>query len=248
MNVALTIGGVAQDNESCGRVAVSIFRYIRPALHLLFSTKNAYTIRGEGHLMLKRTLQEDLDRAVAYHGHLCGGQYIGTRIARLALNYFHIEDADTYRDLIAFVECDRCLADAICSVANCKLGRRRLKWFDYGIMSASFYDIATGKAIRISQRPEVPRCPKGQSYVEFYAPYTDAQMFRVHEVELPDLTECDLPGKPRATAICEKCGERVHDGRAVEKDGHTYCKRCAGEHVYYQEVRELDAEEIAAGV
>ena len=57
--------------------------------------------------MLKRTFEEDLDRAVAFHGHLCGGQVIGTRMARLALGYFHIEDPDTYRDLIAFVECDR---------------------------------------------------------------------------------------------------------------------------------------------
>ena len=197
--------------------------------------------------MLKRSLQEDLDRAVAFHGHLCGGQYIGTRIARLALAYFHVDDPDTYRDLIAFVECDRCLADAICSVARCQLGRRRLKWFDYGIMSASFYDIATGKAIRISQRADMPRCPKGESYVDFYAPYTDAQLFCVHEIELPDLTENDLPGKPRETAVCEKCGERIHDGRQVERDGHTYCKKCAGEHVYYRELRELSPEDLIAG-
>ncbi len=198
--------------------------------------------------MLKRTLQEDLDRAAAYHGHLCGGQYIGTRMARLALAYFHIDDPDTYRDLIAFVECDRCLADAVCSVAGCKLGRRRLKWFDYGIMSASFYDMATKKAIRISQRPDVPRAPHGGDLVAFFAPYADADLFYVHEIDLPDLTEDDFPGKPRQTAVCEVCGERIHDGRHVVRDGRTYCKRCAGEHVYYRELRELTPEEIAAGL
>ena len=198
--------------------------------------------------MLKRTFDEDLDRAVAFHGHLCGGQVIGARMARLALSFFHIEDADTYRDLIAFVECDRCLADAVISVANCHLGRRRLKWYDYGIMSASFYDIASGRAIRISQRPDVPRCPKGEDVRAFFAAYRDDELFYVHEIELPDFEATDLPGKPRVTQICETCGERIHDGRGIERDGHVYCRRCAGEHVYYKEGRELSAEEIATGV
>ncbi len=198
--------------------------------------------------MLKRTFDEDLDRAVAFHGHLCGGQVIGTRMARLALSYFHIDDPDTYRDLIAFVECDRCLADAVISVANCHLGKRRLKWYDYGIMSASFYDLASGRAIRISQRPTAPHCPHGADVRAFFAELSDDELFAVHEVELPDFEEFDLPGKPRRTQICERCGERIHDGRGIERDGHVFCRRCAGEHVYYVEGRELTADEVAAGI
>lgn len=199
--------------------------------------------------MLKRTFDEDLERAIAFHGHLCAGQVIGTRMARLAMAYFHIEDADTYRDLVAFVECDRCLADAVISVANCHLGRRRLKWYDYGIMSASFYDLATGRAIRISQRPDVPKAPHDKDeMLAFFAGFGDAELFCVHEVTLPDFEEFDLPGRPRKTQICEVCGERVHDGRGIERDGHTYCRRCAGEHVYYVEGRELSAEELSHGV
>lgn len=199
--------------------------------------------------MLKRTFDEDLERAIAFHGHLCAGQVIGTRMARLAMAYFHIEDADTYRDLVAFVECDRCLADAVISVANCHLGRRRLKWYDYGIMSASFYDLATGRAIRISQRPGVPKAPNDKDeMLAFFAGFGDAELFCVHEVTLPDFEEFDLPGRPRKTQICEVCGERVHDGRGIERDGHTYCRRCAGEHVYYVEGRELSAEELSRGV
>lgn len=198
--------------------------------------------------MLKRTFDEDLDRAVAFHGHLCGGQVIGTRMARLALAYFHIDDPDTYRDLIAFVECDRCLADAVISVANCHLGKRRLKWCDYGIMSASFYDLASGRAIRISQRPTAPHCPHGADVRAFFAELSDDELFAVHEVELPDFEEFDLPGKPRRTQICERCGERIHDGRGIERDGHVFCRRCAGEHVYYVEGRELTADEVAAGI
>ncbi|MDY2777239.1 MAG: FmdE family protein [Collinsella sp.] len=197
--------------------------------------------------MLKRTLQEDLDRAVAFHGHLCGGQMIGTRMARLALEYFHIEDPDTYRDLVAFVECDRCLADAIISVAHCHLGKRRLKWFDYGIMSASFHDLATGRTIRISQREDVPRCPAGGDLMEHFGRYSDEELFHVHRIELVGFDELDLPGKPRVTQICASCGERIHDGRGVDRDGRVLCKRCAGEPVYYVEGAELTPEQIAAG-
>lgn len=184
--------------------------------------------------MLKRTFEEDLERAVAFHGHLCAGQVIGTRMARCAMSYFGIEDADTYRDLVAFVECDRCLADAVISVANCHLGRRRLKWYDYGIMAASFYDIASGRAIRIAQRHDVPKAPHDkQEMLAFFAGLPDAELLCVNEVDLPDFKELDLPGRPRKTAVCEVCGERIHDGRAIERDGHSYCRRCAGEHVYY---------------
>ena len=195
----------------------------------------------------KRTFEEDLARAVAFHGHLCGGQVIGTRMARLALAYFGIDDADTYRDLVAFVECDRCLADAVTVVANCHIGRRRLKWYDYGIMSASFYDMATGRAIRISQRTDAPHCGHGTDPVAFFAEVPDAMLFHVHEVELPDLAPEDLPSGSRKTLVCDGCGERVHDGRAIERDGRVYCRRCAGEHVYYVEGRELAPEEYAAG-
>lgn len=198
--------------------------------------------------MLKRTFEEDLARAAAFHGHVCGGQVIGTRMARLALRYFHIDDPDSYRDLIAFVECDRCLADAVMSVARCNLGRRRLKWYDYGVMAASFYDMQSKRAIRISQRPDAPHAPKGEDPVAFFERYGDGDLFIVHEIELPDLTDNDLPGRPRETQVCEVCGERVHDGRGVVRDGHVFCRRCAGEHIYYIEGSKLNIDEVEAGV
>ena len=198
--------------------------------------------------MPARTFDEDLDRAVAFHGHLCAGQVIGTRMARLALAYFHIDDADTYRDLVAFVECDRCLADAVTVVANCHIGRRRLKWYDYGIMSATFYDMRTERAIRISQQPDAPHCPHDADPRAFFADVPDCDLFLVHEVTLPNLEPWDLPSGSRKTVVCERCGERVHDGRAIERNGHVYCRRCGGEHVYYVEGVRLSPEEVERGV
>ena len=179
---------------------------------------------------LATTFQEDLDRAVAFHGHLCAGQVIGVRMARLALRYFGIADAAHYRDLVAFVECDRCLADAV-----------------YGVMSATFYDMASGRAIRVSQ-PQGNKCPHDVDPVAFFADKSDDVLFDVDEVELPDLTEEDLPGGKTKGVACERCGELIHDHREVVVDGHVLCKKCAGEHVYYREVRRLTPAEVAAGV
>ena len=178
------------------------------------------------------SFEEDLERAVAFHGHLCAGQVIGTRMARLALRFFGIDDPASYRDLVAFVECDRCLADAVITVACCNLGRRRLKWFDYGVMSATFYDMASGRAIRISQ-PQGNHCGRGVDPVAFFGAIPDDALFDVTEVELPDLTEEDLPGS---------------HGRGVVVDGRSFCKKCAGEHVYYRELRRLSPDQVAGGV
>lgn len=37
---------------------------------------------------MMRTFDEDIERAISFHGHLCGGQLTGVRMARYALNYF----------------------------------------------------------------------------------------------------------------------------------------------------------------
>jgi len=189
--------------------------------------------------MLARTFEEDLARAVEFHGHLCGGQVLGTRIARAALEYLGIADADGYRDLVGFVEADRCLADAITVVANCHLGKRCLKWYDYGKLAATFYDIPSRQAVRIfSLMHDKP--PEGADIVQFFNGYSDAELLRMQQVELPNLTEDDLPGHARTSVICAQCGEKVVDNRAVERDGRMLCKACAGEHVYYRVLSELE--------
>ncbi|MDR2493121.1 MAG: FmdE family protein [Coriobacteriales bacterium] len=183
---------------------------------------------------MRRTFEEDLERAVAYHGHLCGGQVIGTRMARLALAHFGIEAGEDYRDLVVMVEADRCLADAMVSVAGCGVGRRRLKLYDYGKMAATFYDIATGRAVRVCSINEA-RPEEGEDLVAFYQAIPDDRMFAVKAVEV-DLGPFDLPGKPLRRVRCEACGETVMDGRDKEVAGRTLCKVCAGEPAYYREV------------
>ncbi len=177
------------------------------------------------------TFEEDLAAAVKFHGHLCSGQILGVRMARLAMDKLGIKNPHEYRDLIAYVEADRCIADAVCVITGCKLGRRRLKWKDYGKMAASFVDIASGKAVRVSM-PEKSLNPKqGEDIKEFWARFSDEDIFIVKNIRI-DIPPEDLPGKPLNTVNCQQCGEKIFDNREVIRDGKILCKACA-EGPYY---------------
>ena len=177
------------------------------------------------------TFEQDLQEAVAYHGHLCGGQISGVRMARLALKTLGIDDPKKFRDLIVYVECDRCLTDAIGTVTGNKLGRRNLKCMDYGKSAASFLNLKTGEAIRIlSVYKSKP--PEGADLVEFFRSIPDEDMFITRRVKIKYRLE-DLPGKPLDAMICPVCGEEVIDGRQISLDGVEMCKPCA-EGAYFE--------------
>jgi len=172
-----------------------------------------------------KTFEQDLEEAVAYHGHLCSGQLTGVRMARLALKTLGIDDPKKSRSLIIYVECDRCLTDAIGTVTGCKLGHRNLKWFDYGKSAATFLDTATGEAIRIIRKAH-EALPADVDLVRFYEDVSDEDMFNITNVKVHYRPE-DLPGKPLDAMTCPKCGEEVIDGRQVIHDGTAMCKACA---------------------
>src|SRR5712671_5757832 len=79
-----------------------------------------------------KTLAEYLELAAQTHGHLCAGQVLGVRLAMLGLRELGIEDPVAERKrLVTYVEIDRCVTDAVALVANCRLGKRALKFRDW---------------------------------------------------------------------------------------------------------------------
>ncbi|MGB9663114.1 MAG: FmdE family protein [Moorellaceae bacterium] len=172
-----------------------------------------------------RTLTEDLEAAVAYHGHLCSGMVLGVRMARLGLRKLGIDDPLHYRDLIVYVEMDRCATDAVGVVTGCTPGRRRLKLVDYGKMAATFVDLAGGRAVRVvavgTQQP-----PEGADLFEFWEKIPDEEIFKVEPVQVSIPPE-DLPGRPLRTVKCSRCGELIRDGREVVVEGLNLCRACA---------------------
>src|SRR5579875_3997885 len=97
------------------------------------------------------SLDELLHQAERAHGHLCAGQILGVRMAILGCRRLGIEDprGKDRKRLVTYVEIDRCATDAIGVVTGCRLGKRALKFRDWGKMAATFVDLSTNRAIRI---------------------------------------------------------------------------------------------------
>ncbi|MGZ4813555.1 MAG: FmdE family protein, partial [Terriglobales bacterium] len=101
-----------------------------------------------------KSLDEYLREAEVAHGHLCAGQVLGVRMAMLGLQKLGIEDprGKDRKSLVTFVEIDRCATDAVAVVTGCRLGKRALKFRDWGKVAATFVDVSDGRAYRIAAK------------------------------------------------------------------------------------------------
>ena len=187
-----------------------------------------------------RTLPEYLELAAVAHGHICAGQVLGVRLAMLGLRELGIADpvADRKR-LVTYVEIDRCVTDAVALVANCRLGKRALKFRDWGKVAATFCDLQTGRAVRVAARESskqaakelFPDMPREEGQQKAYAQLPDNVLFSREWVKVEILPE-DLPGFKGPRIVCAQCGEGINFKREVLKDGQTLCRACAGERYY----------------
>jgi len=178
-----------------------------------------------------------LEESVASHGHLCAGQVIGVRMAMLGCRLIGVDDPKDARfrkKIIVFVEIDRCATDAIASVTGCQLGKRTLKFKDFGINAATFVNLESQTAFRIvsteSSRklaslyaPE--ETPKQQQIVG-YQNMPDDLLFDVQQVQV-SLPDWDMPGPPRRHAVCDQCGQKVRDGKEVQIGQKIVCRPCS---------------------
>jgi formylmethanofuran dehydrogenase subunit E len=173
-----------------------------------------------------RTLDDDLQAAQAFHGHLCHGMVMGVRMARYGCRQLGIEDPRSYRDLMVYVEVDRCATDAVSVTCGVTLGKRRMKFVDYGKMAATFVDLASGRAFRLAPQLDVPHAGRGVDPIEFWKDWSDEALFSCTPV-IVDIPDEDRPGRPSRSAVCARCGEKVSDGREIVEEGRTLCRACA---------------------
>jgi formylmethanofuran dehydrogenase subunit E len=188
------------------------------------------------------TLDEYLREAEQAHGHLCAGQVLGVRMAMLGLEKLGIEDArgKDRKRLVTFVEIDRCATDAIAVVTGCRLGKRALKFRDWGKMAATFVDVSTGKAIRIAAKesskalartmhPEIES--KNQQQMLAYREMPEDDLFTKQWVKV-ELPAEEFPGYKGERIVCAECGEGINFRREVVHDGRVLCRACSGERYY----------------
>ena len=189
-----------------------------------------------------KTLPEYESLAAYAHGHLCAGQILGLRMALHGVHLLGLEDAagrDRKR-LVTFVEIDRCVTDAIPVVTGCRLGKRALKFRDFGKVAATFCDVQENRAVRIVAResskqraremhPEIQ--DRNRQQMQTYREMPDDELFDIQWVRVAIAPE-DLPGYKSPRVVCAECGEAVSFGRQIVRGASTLCRACAGERYY----------------
>jgi formylmethanofuran dehydrogenase subunit E len=196
-----------------------------------------------------KTFEALLESSARAHGHLCPGQVVGVRMALLGCRLVGLDDPNSHdqiKKLIVYVEMDRCAADSVAHVTGVKLGRRSLKFMDYGIMAATFVNLETGSAYRVLSTEEARRLAplyapeiegKQRQQLEAYQRMPDSVLFRVQRVRVP-IDEFDLPGPTQRKVTCARCGQVVRDHREVTNDGVPLCKPCS-QGAYFKDAREI---------
>jgi len=192
----------------------------------------------------------DLDGLLAecgnLHGHICPGQLLGVRMATLGCRLTGIGDPRGVdrKKLLVWVEIDRCVTDAICAVTGVRLGKRSLKYLDYGKVAATFLNLSEDLSVRIVARdesrelaetlfPEIEN--KKERQMLTYRKALDKELFKIERVHI-ELKELEMPGKPKTRLSCGVCQEGINDGREVpDALGRKICRACAFG-TYYQSI------------
>lgn len=205
-----------------------------------------------------------LEKSVDFHGHLCSGQLLGVRMAMAGLRELGMVDPANRRNLVVFIEIDRCIADAIIVVTGCRVGRRSLKVVNNGKFAATFVDTSNGNAVRVSSKIDARKVyaysletAKKIGLMETDEKIDESRMHAKSEHEkaiaikgcsiIPDknllviekvkvkISEFDLPGEPKKVVACSACNELIFDCKEVSKNGLSVCRDCASIS-YYEKV------------
>ncbi len=189
-----------------------------------------------------RDFEEYVALAEQAHGHICAGQILGLRMALYGLKLLGLDDPEgkDRKRLVTVVEIDRCVTDAIPVVTGCRLGKRALKFRDFGKVAATFCDLQAGKAVRLAAResarqrarelhPEI--AGRNEQQMRAYREMPEEELFDLRWVRVT-LPPEELPGYKAERAVCAECGEGINFRRQVERGGRVLCRACAGESYY----------------
>jgi formylmethanofuran dehydrogenase subunit E len=182
-----------------------------------------------------------VNKVTAFHGHVCTGIVLGTRMSLAAMRYLGLDPHQQNRNILAYAEIDRCMTDAVMVITGCSLGRRTLKHIDYGKFAVTLINQDSGIAVRAIVKEDFSRKDNMDETIRLIASISDERLITLQTVQV-DISEYDLPGFPRRSAVCAVCGEQVMDGRDIIRNGVTLCRGCTGGNYYTVPGEKIDAE------
>ena len=192
-----------------------------------------------------------LDIASSDHSHLCPRQSLGVRFALKGMLVHNFDLSLRPKHLLVIAETDGCFVDGVIAVTKCTVGHRTLRIEDYGKIAATFVNVKTNQAIRISPTLDVREkanlyAPEEKRHyfaqMQAYQSMPDEELMSVQEVEL-NFNIHDIVSHAGKRVNCEKCGEEIINEREVLVEGKIYCRSCA-QGGYYQSVKTNDIQHI----
>ena len=172
---------------------------------------------------MSKQLDEDRslwEKAVAFHGHSCGGLTIGYKAALYAMELLELTFSED-EQVVCITENDACGVDAIQVILGCSVGKGNLLFHLRGKQAFSFYNRTTGRSVRLVLKDR----PEGMSRQESFAYYQSLaprDMFTVKE------TTITLPESARLfqSVKCECCGETTAENMIRLENGKKLCLDC----------------------
>lgn len=192
-----------------------------------------------------------VEAAARAHGHLCPGQVIGVRMAILGLGLLGYACPLGYpeiKNLMGFVEIERCLADAVASATGLRFGRGSLKLVDQGLLAATFLDMPSDRAVRLVSRDDARDMAEeyapGQinahaAQTEAYRVMPDNELFEAAWVSV-DRSRFLAPGQRPPKVPCASCGVLVRSGQARRGPNGPLCAVCADD-AYFKPMQPEDS-------
>lgn len=181
-------------------------------------------------------LNKLLEQSQQYHNHLCPRQVLGVRIGLAGVAALGLPIEDSSKLLLVIAETDGCFLSGLMVATGRRTYRRTLRIEDYGKVAATFVDVRTERAVRITPQHDVRQ--RAWAYAQpgekrrYFAMLHGYQ--RMPEQELLHIVPVGLR-QPVATIMsraggritCDICGEEIINEREVQRGVERYCISCA---------------------
>ncbi len=199
-----------------------------------------------------KELKDYFDVALKFHGHKCPAMPLGLRAGLAAMKALGVERS---KDKELFVESETgkghaagCFLDGVMVATGCTYGKSNIQKLYYNKMAFTLIDTKTGRAVRVSLKPEffekalnspfVQERKKGIPPQDIPAAITDPLVERI--LKLPESEFLNISnvfqkevkkGSPNFDVKrCAKCGETVFTDKLITaSDGRMLCIPCAEE-------------------
>ncbi len=198
-----------------------------------------------------KELKEFFETGLKFHGHKCPAMPMGIRAGLAAMRVLGVERAQD-KELIVKSETGKghaagCFLDGIMTATGCTYGKSNIEKLYYNKMAFTLIDAKTGKAVRVSLKPNffekalnspfVQKRKAGVPPQDVEPEITDPLVERIlsiPESEFLDIGEVHTVEVKKGKGVfeakpCEECGELTFVNKLrLGLDGRLLCIPCSG--------------------